>query len=336
MAPFYQDTKMDSLFTTRDPAYHNALKKPIAQLFSMTNMRNYEPHADECTAIFLKSMKDLQGKPVDLAIWLQWYAFDVIGNITFQRKFGFMEQRRDVDHMIRGIDEALKYVKVITEDEIERYDQEEKDTGRTDFLAQIRGKQAKDGSISQRDEMNHLSNNLVYQKLVAEIEEADRNGGLSEFVTYEECLKLTYLQAVIKEAMRMHPGVGFPLERFVPPEGAVICGTHLPGGTNICMSAPTVHYDKAIFGADVHEFRPERWLETTPDQLKTMDRAFLAFGYGARTCIGKNISIMEMGKFVPQIFRHFDIEWASPKPEWETHAAWFWKQSEIIVKFVSR
>lgn len=45
---------------------------------------------------------------------------------------------------------------------------------------------------------------------------------------------------------------------------------------------------------------------------------------------------MEMGKFVPQVFRHFDIEWASSKPEWETHAAWFWKQSEIIVKFVSR
>jgi hypothetical protein len=42
---------------------------------------------------------------------------------------------------------------------------------------------------------------------------------------------------------------------------------------------------------------------------------------------------MEMGKFVPQVFRHFDIEWASPHAEWETHAAWFWKQSKIIVKF---
>lgn len=45
---------------------------------------------------------------------------------------------------------------------------------------------------------------------------------------------------------------------------------------------------------------------------------------------------MEMGKFVPQVFRHFDIEWASPKPEWTTHAAWFWKQSEIIVKFSAK
>ena len=113
MAPVYKDSVMDSIFTTRDPAYHSALKKPVAQLFSLTNMKNYEPHTDECTSIFLDSMRDLQGKPVDFAIWLQWYAFDVIGNITFQRKFGFMEQRRDVDDMIEGIDEALKYVKVI-------------------------------------------------------------------------------------------------------------------------------------------------------------------------------------------------------------------------------
>ena len=56
------------------------------------------------------------------------------------------------------------------------------------------------------------------------------------------------------------------------------------------------------------------------------------FGSGTRTCIGKNISIMEMGKLIPQMFRHFDIEWASPDPEWKTNAAWFWKQSKVIVK----
>ena len=56
----------------------------------------------------------------------------------------------------------------------------------------------------------------------------------------------------------------------------MICGAHLPGGTNVCMSAPTVHYDKSIFGVDAHEFRPERWLDATPEQLKKMDRGFLA------------------------------------------------------------
>lgn len=83
-------------------------------------------------------------------------------------------------------------------------------------------------------------------------------------------------QAVIKEAMRMHPGVGFPLERYAPEGGAEICGIHLPAGTNISMSAPTVHHDKSIFGEDADQFRPERWIEATPDDLRRMDRAFLS------------------------------------------------------------
>ena len=45
---------------------------------------------------------------------------------------------------------------------------------------------------------------------------------------------------------------------------------------------------------------------------------------------------MEMGKFVPQMFRHYEIQWASDRPEWRTHAAWFWKQSDLIVKLRRR
>jgi hypothetical protein len=48
-----------------------------------------------------------------LSSWLQWYALDVIGCITFQRRFGFMEQRRDVDHMMRDLGGALSYFQVV-------------------------------------------------------------------------------------------------------------------------------------------------------------------------------------------------------------------------------
>lgn len=44
-----------------------------------------------------------------------------------------------------------------------------------------------------------------------------------------------------------------------------------------------------------------------------------------------------MGKFVPQILRDFEIAWAAGEAdEWETHAAWFWKQSGIYVKMKRR
>lgn len=113
MDVFYKEKAMPSMFSARDPSYHRNLKIPVAQLFSMTNMKNYESYADDCTRIFIEAMRDLEGKPVDAAVWLQWYAFDVIASITFQRRFGFMEQRQDLDSMIGGIDTALQYIKII-------------------------------------------------------------------------------------------------------------------------------------------------------------------------------------------------------------------------------
>ena len=85
-----------------------------------------------------------------------------------------------------------------------------------------------------------------------------------------------YRQAVMKEAMRMHPGVGFPLERLVPEGGVMISGVNVPAGTNISMSAPVMHFDKNVFGQDAGQFRPERWIEADAEQLKMMNRSFLA------------------------------------------------------------
>jgi hypothetical protein len=60
------------------------------------------------------------------------------------------------------------------------------------------------------------------------------------------------------------------------------------------------------------------------------------FGHGTRSCIRKNISIMEMGKLVPQILREFNMEWASEKDEWTVPTFWFAKQTDMIVHFRPR
>ena len=80
----------------------------------------------------------------------------------------------------------------------------------------------------------------------------------------------------MKEAMRLHPGVGFPLERFVPDGGDTICGQYLPAGAIVSISAPVVHNNKEVWGDDADEFRPERWIDSDAEQLKLMDRSFLA------------------------------------------------------------
>jgi len=83
-------------------------------------------------------------------------------------------------------------------------------------------------------------------------------------------------QAVMKEALRLHPGVAFPLEREVPAGGALICGVHLPAGTNVGITAPVIHHNRDVFGEDADDFKPERWTDASKEQLKVMDRSFLA------------------------------------------------------------
>lgn len=60
------------------------------------------------------------------------------------------------------------------------------------------------------------------------------------------------------------------------------------------------------------------------------------FGHGSRGCIGKNIALLEITKFVPEVLRRFQLEWASPKDTWTLTAGWFWKQRDVNLVFKSR
>lgn len=56
------------------------------------------------------------------------------------------------------------------------------------------------------------------------------------------------------------------------------------------MNPAVVQLDKKTFGDDVGEFRPERWLEASPERMKGMEKGMLFWGAGTRSCVGKNVS----------------------------------------------
>lgn len=130
----------------------------------------------------------------------------------------------------------------------------------------------------------------VYQDLLSELDNAAARGELSSPVKFAEANKLPFLCACIKEGMRLHPSVGFTLPRVSPKGGLEIGDTFIPEGYRIGMNAAVIHRDKSIFGPDADEFRPSRWLE---GDTITMDKYMLQFGAGTRTCIGKNVSLMQ-------------------------------------------
>ncbi|KNG46269.1 cytochrome p450 monooxygenase, partial [Stemphylium lycopersici] len=91
---------------------------------------------------------------------------------------------------------------------------------------------------------------------------------------------MSYLNAVIKESLRLSSGVTAGLLRIVPANGATISGAAVPPGTIVSCSSTFVHYNPDIF-PEPEAFRPERWIES-PE----LDNWLVAFSRGPRACLG--------------------------------------------------
>ena len=57
-------------FSVRDEDRHKALKRPVANAYSMSSLKELEPMNDECSAIFAQKLETLEGQDFDLGKWL--------------------------------------------------------------------------------------------------------------------------------------------------------------------------------------------------------------------------------------------------------------------------
>jgi hypothetical protein len=113
--------------------------------------------------------------------------------------------------------------------------------------------------------------------LLAELDGAN----LSSPIPWATAHKLPYLDSCIKEALRMTPAIGIPLERVSPPQGMEISGRHFEPGTVLGVNAWVVHKSEDIFGADAALWRPGRWIEANEEKKKEMERTLFAVSSGA-------------------------------------------------------
>ncbi|KAL8737957.1 MAG: hypothetical protein Q9181_001179 [Wetmoreana brouardii] len=170
----------------------------------------------------------------------------------------------------------------------------------------------------------------VYAKLQAEIDEVVRArvAPASPGIISDAAVKgLPYFDAVVKEAMRVHPPVVDFFSKIVPKGGDIVLVDgeehFLPGGTLVGYSAWSMHRNnRAVYGDDTDVFRPERWFisdNTTGGQeklarmIKTND---MIFGSGRWSCLGRNVAWMEIRKTVFELLRNFNFELANPHEPW--------------------
>ncbi|OJJ63817.1 hypothetical protein ASPSYDRAFT_38478 [Aspergillus sydowii CBS 593.65] len=108
--------------------------------------------------------------------------------------------------------------------------------------------------------------------------------------SWVELEKVPYLQAVIKESLRLSYGVMHRLPRISPDLRIQYGGLIIPPGTPVGMSAYLMHSDPKVY-PDPGQFIPERWLGTINP---AMNRNYVPFCRGSRNCLGMNLAMAEL------------------------------------------
>lgn len=158
---------------------------------------------------------------------------------------------------------------------------------------------------------------------------------LEKPITWLEAQSMVYFQAVIKECLRIHPGLGQIIPRDIPAGGLTICGEYLPEGTVVGCNAWTIHRDRSVFGENADEFVPERWLDAPEELLRAMENSIFTFGAGSRICLGKNIALLEINKMVPELLRRFELELVDPR-RYTLRPGWLVLQEGLDVRLKMR
>lgn len=106
------------MFNTTDEKFHAKLRRSVSNAYAMSTLVTFEPHVDSTSTEFLRQLKlryaDKTGEDgiCDLGLWLQFYAFDVIGELTYSKRLGFVDHGTDVDNIISNLERLLNYVAV--------------------------------------------------------------------------------------------------------------------------------------------------------------------------------------------------------------------------------
>lgn len=152
---------------------------------------------------------------------------------------------------------------------------------------------------------NLLTNPSTLQKCYAEVDEVvgDRALELSHL------RNLKYIEAVIRETLRVMGPINVTSRRA--KQETVIGGRYkVRPDQTLTLNLLGVHHDRAVYGDDADEFKPERFLNGGWEKLPA--NAWKPFGTGMRACIGRALAEQEILIAAALIFQRFNIEMADP------------------------
>ncbi|XP_023535448.1 cytochrome P450 CYP82D47-like [Cucurbita pepo subsp. pepo] len=136
--------------------------------------------------------------------------------------------------------------------------------------------------------------------------ELDEKVGRSRQVKESDVKNLPYLQAIVKETMRLYPAA--PL--LIPHESAEDCtvsGYHIPARTRLIVNVQKLQKDPRVWEAPC-EFRPERFLTSdTKFDMRGQNQQLMPFGCGRRICPGISFALQLMHLTLANLLHEFEI-----------------------------
>ncbi|KAI5386692.1 cytochrome P450 CYP82D47 [Lathyrus oleraceus] len=148
-----------------------------------------------------------------------------------------------------------------------------------------------------------LNNREVLNKAIQEL---DTQIGREKMIMESDLNKLEYLQAIIKETLRLYP----PTPLSLPHESIEDCtvgGYHIPAGTRLLTNLSKLQRDPTLY-SDPLEFRPERFLTTHKNvDVKGQHFELMPFGAGRRMCPGISFGLQLMQITLATLLHGFDI-----------------------------
>ena len=217
-------------------------------------------------------------------------------------------RRRVFAHVIDPVDEVIARV---VDDHRRRGDLADRD----DVLSMLLLATHEDGSPMDdqelRDELLTLlvaGHETTATSLSWAMERLTRHPAALERLTEEvRAGEEAYVDAVIRETLRLRPVLPFVVRRLTQPQA--IGGVELPAGTNVAPSIQLIHRRADLY-PDPHAFRPERWLGVRPNPY-----TFLPFGGGVRRCLGAAFAETEMRAVLAAIVSRVRLTPARPQSE---------------------
>ncbi|TFB01345.1 Isotrichodermin C-15 hydroxylase [Trichoderma ghanense] len=189
----------------------------------------------------------------------------------------------------------------------------------------------------------------LYPKTFAKLATEVRSAFCSEKdITLTNVQHLTYLQAVIDEAMRLFPSAPGTQPRIISPGGDTILGRYVPEGTVVGVWQWVNHHNPAHFH-DAESFIPERWLGGARFESDKRD-AFMPFSIGPRNCIGRknaklgklnyivSLAYSEMKLILARLVWNFDVKLAEESVGWDMRSKVYmlWEKGPIYVDLTRR